>query len=243
MPSLSRGLHVTSASRRNLSQTIADDLLDLIRQGEFRPGERLPTEKGLMELFGAGRNTVREAVQVLASQGILDVRPGRGTIVRSIASEHAIDPATFSALLEDRAIDDLHEFRRLLEVEAAGLAAKHSTNAQVQAIAGWLAALEHADGEGLPTWEQDIAFHRSILEASGNVIYLAAFDAVTDKLVATRKETQHVPRARQMARDEHRAILDAIQRQDVRAARRAMTRHIRSASWALHEARSRVKRT
>lgn len=233
------GVNQTQTSRRNLSQAVADQLLELIRDGEFRPGERLPTERGLTEMFGVGRNTVREAVQVLVAQGVLDVRPGRGTTVRALASTDAIDAATFAALLADRAVDDLYNFRRLVEVEAAGLAAKHATPAQVEKMTAWWTAMERAYEEKRPTWEEDVGFHRSIVEASGNVIYSAVLDAVRDRLVAVRRETQHIPRALKIARVEHQVILRAIQERDVDSARRAMTRHIDSAQWAVSEARRR----
>lgn len=233
------GVDVTQTNRRNLGQAVADGLLKLIRNGEFRPGERLPTERGLMEMFGVGRNTIREAVQVLVAQEVLDVRPGRGTTVRSIGSNETIDAVTFAALIADRAVDDLYKVRRLVEVEAAGLAATDATPAQMEKITEWWNALERAYQENRPSWEEDIGFHRSIVEASGNVIYSVVVDAVTDKLVAVRRETQHVPRALKLARNEHRMVWEAIQATDAESARAAMTRHIDSAFWALDEARRR----
>src|SRR4051794_2917676 len=108
-------------TRRNLSQAVGEELLSAIREGRLRPGERLPPERELMERFSVGRNTIREAIQSLAAMGVLDVRPGRGTMVLSTPKESALDAATLAALLDDQTVLDLYEFRLLLEVETAGL--------------------------------------------------------------------------------------------------------------------------
>ncbi len=233
---------MTTPLRRNLSQAVAEDLLALVRSGEFRPGERLPTERGLMEMFGVGRNTIREAVQVLASRGILDVRPGRGTTVREINSHEVIDQAAISALLADRSVDDLYDFRRLVEVEATALAAARATPEQFAAIEQRWSDLEHAYKERLPSFEQDVNFHRAVVEAGNNVVFSIVLNAVEDLLLATRKETQHVGRAVTLARTQHRAIVDAIRARDPEAARAAMTEHVEAASWAVREARDRQAR-
>jgi DNA-binding FadR family transcriptional regulator len=70
-------------TRRNLSASIADDLLFKIKSGQYPPGSKVPGEKELMEAYGVGRNTVREAVQSLVTMGYLDVRPRVGARVTS----------------------------------------------------------------------------------------------------------------------------------------------------------------
>ncbi|MDA8291565.1 MAG: FCD domain-containing protein, partial [Actinomycetota bacterium] len=228
---------MTATARRNLGQAVSEDLLALVRSGELRPGERIPTERGLMEMFGVGRNTIREAVQVLASRGILDVRPGRGTTVRGVETDEVIDRATLSALLSDRAVGDLYDFRRLVEVEAAALAAERATDEQLAVVERRWSELEHALRGRLPTWEQDVSFHRAVVEASGNAVLTVVLDAVRDRLVAVRKETQQVERAVSVARTHHRAILEAIRARDPAAARAVMAEHVEAAAWAAREAR------
>jgi GntR family transcriptional repressor for pyruvate dehydrogenase complex len=229
-------------SRRNLSQAATDELLRLIHAGDFRPGERLPTERGLMELFGVGRNTVREAVHALAAQGIVDVRPGRGVTVRSISIEKAVDSAVVSALLDDQAVTDLYEFRRVVEVEAAARAAERASPSDIESIELRLKAFLHSYKERLPTWEEDVAFHRAIAEGSHNSIYALVLDLVNDKLVVTRRETQRSAAVLARAAREHAAVLEAIKSHDAEAAGRAMARHIDSAVWALRQARKRAER-
>jgi GntR family transcriptional repressor for pyruvate dehydrogenase complex len=233
---------VAELSRRNLSQAATEELLRLIRAGEFRPGERLPTERGLMELFGVGRNTVREAVHALAAQGIVDVRPGRGVTVRSVTSEMAVDGRAVSALLDDKAVTDLYEFRRVVEVDAAIRAAERASPSDVQCIELCLKRFSHAYEQRLPTWEEDVAFHRAVADGSHNVIYALVLDLVNDKLLATRRETQRSAAVVARAAREHAAVLEAIKDHDAEAAGRAMAQHIDSAMWALGQARKRAHR-
>ena len=233
---------MTGVSRRNLSQAVTDELLRLLRDGEIREGERLPTERGLMEMFQVGRNTVREAVHALAAEGILDVRPGRGATVRGVSSAQTLDDAVISALLNDQAISDLYDFRRIIEVDAAGRAAQRATEPDTTQIGAQLDAYLHAYHERMPTWVEDVEFHKSIARASHNVIYVTVLEVVNDKLVAARRETQRSSGVLARASKEHLAIFEAIKAHDIAAARTAMETHIDSAFWALGTARKRVQR-
>ena len=116
--------------RQTLSQAVSAAVLERIRSGEFGPGDRLPTEKMLMEEYGVGRNSVREAVQALVTLGLVEVRPGRGATVIGIDSENALDSETLSALLKEEAVDDLCAFRRLLEAETSACAALRATRSR-----------------------------------------------------------------------------------------------------------------
>jgi GntR family transcriptional repressor for pyruvate dehydrogenase complex len=221
---------------------VTDELLRLIQTGEIRSGERLPTERGLMERFAVGRNTVREAVHALASQGLVDVRPGRGATVLSMSTGQALDNTVIAALLDDQAVSDLYDFRRVIEVEVAGRAAERASREDLEDIGRQLETYLHAYHERLPTWVEDVAFHKAIADASHNVIYASVLDLVNDRLLATRRETQRSATVLTRAAKEHTAIVEAIKANDAATARAAMARHIDSAVWALEQARQRARR-
>ena len=225
------------AGRRNLSHVVADALLVDIRAGIYQPGDRLPTERGLMERFGVGRSAIREAVQSLVAMGILDVRPGVGAVVIGIGAEDALDDGMISALLEDQAIDDLYDFRELLESEAAARAATRATPAEVAAIASAFERLRTAVEGGASSYQADLDFHRMVVRASENVIYLRVLDAITDLLASLRHQTELVPGAAELAVSQHEAICRAIEDRDADAARRASIEHIASGRAAIAEAR------
>ncbi len=222
--------------RRNLSHLVADDLLARIRAGSIAPGDRLPTEHGLMDRYGVGRGAVREAIQSLVAMGVLDVRPGRGAVVVGLGTEEALDTETISALLDRSAIEDLYDFRELLEVEAAGRAAKRAKASAVVEIAEALERLKLARRTGTPSYQADLDFHRAVVAASGNVIFLRVLDAVADLLSTVRSQTEHVPGAVERAMGEHEAIFRAIEEHDPEGARRSTVEHIASGRAAAAEA-------
>lgn len=229
---------MASVVRRNLSHAIADELLAAIREGKYRPGERLPTEQGLMRLYGVGRNSVREAVHSLVAMGVLDVRPGRGAIVLSLGAESALDPPTVSALLRAHAVSDLYDFRELLEVEAAGRAASAAGPGELLPITQALDRYAWAVRAGTSPYLADLEFHRAVAAASGNVVFPQILDAVADVLAFARAQTDRVPGAVERALVEHAAVRDAIAAHDPAAARRAMAAHIASAKEAVERVRA-----
>ncbi len=222
--------------RRTLSQAITQSVLERIRAGEFRPGDRLPTEKDLMEEYGVGRNATREAVQALVAMGLVEVRPGRGATLLSVTGG-GMDSDTVSALLSDQAIEDLYEFRRLLEVEMATRAAERATDDEVADIEAactrfhQAATRSNAASNTVSTLDDE--FHAAIARASRNALYSTVFDAISDLIDRARELTAKVPWAVERALVEHEAITKAIAAHDSSLAAGEMRVHIDGAIEAI----------
>jgi GntR family transcriptional repressor for pyruvate dehydrogenase complex len=224
--------------RQTLSQAVSAAVLERIRGGEFGPGDRLPTEKMLMEEYGVGRNSVREAVQALVTLGLVEVRPGRGATVIGIESENVLDPETLAALLKEEAVDDLCAFRRLLEAETSACAAVHATDAEIAEIARWQETFEQAYAHGAPASGADDAFHAAIARASHNSVYATMLDAVSVLIANARRLTEAVPWALPRAVEDHDRIVEAIRARNAEAAAESMRRHIDSAIESIQVGRS-----
>ncbi len=224
--------------RQNLSQSVAARLLASVKSGEFAVGEKLPTERELMVLYGVGRNTIREAVQSLVAQSIFDVRPGRGTVVLGVDSRRAIESEHLARLLTDTAVDDLYEFRMLLETEAASRAAERAGAKELAEVAEALRKYEIAAKEGEGAYRRDVEFHAAVARASMNSAYAAALAAVSNTLVAVRRATDTVPGAVERACLEHQAIAEFILERNPEGARAAMVMHIETARRTLAAARA-----
>ena len=224
--------------RQTLSQAVSAAVLERIRSGEFGPGDRLPTEKMLMQEYGVGRNSVREAVQALVTLGLVEVRPGRGATVIGIESVNALDAETLSALLKEEAVDDLCAFRRLLEAETSSCAARSATDEEIAEIARCQVAFEHAHASGAPVSAVDDAFHAAIARASHNSVYATMLDAVSVLISNARRLTENVAWAVPRAIEDHDRVLTAIRARDPEAAGAAMRRHIDSAIEAIHAGRA-----
>lgn len=229
---------MSRVARRNLSQTISDDLLRRVREGEYRVGDRLPTEHGLMAEYDVGRNVVREAVQHLVAWGIVDVRPRRGTTVTAVAPQVSLDAVTLGALTDDDTVDDLYSFRLLLETAIAEQAAMRSHHDDLTAMEAALGSFRTALEAGAGMYAADVQFHRAIAAATDNVVFARVLDSLEDLLKSSRQETDGVPGAPEEALQQHTEILAAISARDPQRARVAMEAHVHTAIAAVASARA-----
>lgn len=207
--------------------SLVDGALDVLRgelaAGRWPVGTRIPPEPKLAEMLGVSRNTVREAVRVLAHAGLLDVRQGDGTYVRATT-----DPADALRAMARGSLRDHLEVRCVIEVEAARLAAQRRTTADVAAL--W-AALEHrghghSDEPVADFIARDVAFHQVVAEAAHNPalteLYRYFAQAISDHMqVALVDGALADPEY-----DDHRAIVEAIAAADPDAAGQAARRII-----------------
>lgn len=157
-----------SITRQRLADEVAKVLHQQIVGGKYRSGEKLPSEPALMEAFGVGRSTIREAVRILAHSGILKVRQGVGTFVEPPAG---ITEPLGQRLKRSQAAD-INEVRRLLEAKIAEKAAHHRTAEDIRRMQDlldtrWKVA---SGGDQQASIEADIAFHIAIAEAAGNEV-------------------------------------------------------------------------
>ena len=212
-----------------LSDRLAQLLARRIDSGSLRPGDRLPTEQQLALAHGVSRTVVREAVHQLKSRGLVRSRQGSGVYV---AHEPPHQPLAFDPrVLESvRSVVHVVEVRRVLEGEIAALAAERATRAQIAAMRRALKAIDAAAAAGHDGVAEDLAFHRTIGEATGN----PQFSLLLGFLEQYLREGMRITRGNearrldfmQAVRIEHRAIVDAIAAHDPAAARRRATEHL-----------------
>ena len=209
--------------RRSLVDQTVDQLRSHIRTGQWPVGSRIPTEPELTTQFGISRNTLREAIRVLCVTGMLEVRQGDGSYVRS-----ALDAAATLRELNRASLREHLEVRALLEAEAARLAATRRSEADLEALRQALSLRgERHDERALDGFiEHDIAFHRGIARAAGNLALAELYDFLSESI---RVHLRHSLLDRELpdpSLAEHQAVLDAIIARDpdaAAAAARAIT--------------------
>ena len=171
---LIRKVPIGVMSRRNLPEQVVDLLGHRIVRGDFARTGGLPTEPELVAELGISRNVLRGAIKVLVSKGLIEVRPKSGTRVRSKADWNVLDPAVLAWFSIDgtdlRNAHDLVEFRRIIEPKAAYLAALRASDTEIERIQVALAHLVACMGKLADVPAADIAFHRSIYDASHNIV-------------------------------------------------------------------------
>ncbi|MVT07473.1 FadR/GntR family transcriptional regulator [Chitinophaga tropicalis] len=202
--------------RSSLADEVAQRLQEQISSGVYKINEKLPAEPALMEGFGVGRSTIREAVRILANVGILRVQQGLGTFVA--ASESIEEP--LGQRLKRAAITDLDEVRQLLEVKVAQKAALNRSQKDVENIGAYLARRKEAaqTGEVIDCITADINFHIAIAEASGNSILTDLYKTVAhhmkDHFLAIFKNTEKFSETQPL----HKNLYNSIIAQDAQKA-------------------------
>jgi GntR family transcriptional repressor for pyruvate dehydrogenase complex len=224
MSSVTGDLALTPVSRHKLGEAVARQLLDEIRDKRLAPGTRLPSERELTTALGVGRSTVREAIQGLAMLGVLDIRHGQGAFVAD--PSRADGQSRIAAGLARGVTQNLFEARRIVEVEAARLAAERRTDEELDGIAAVLADHEEAIAVGALGVEFAVAFHLRLAEASHNDV-LVGFVATLSEVLEERGHTlEQIPGYREWELAQHRAVFAAVQAGDRQDAGRAMRRHL-----------------
>lgn len=222
-----------------LSTAVVRQIEQLILRGILRPGERLPSERDLSEMLGVSRPSLRDAVAELQERGLLTARAGAGIFVAEVLGS-AFAPALVELFAtHDEAVFDYLSFRRDMEGMTAERAAIHGTETDLKVVASVFAKMEAAHQKRNPADEArlDAEFHMAIIEASHNVIMLhmmrSMFELLREGVFYNRQVMFKQRTTRSALLDQHRAINDAIQARDPRAARAAVEAHLDYVETAL----------
>ncbi len=220
---------------KRLFQSVAEQISDLIDEGQFPPGTRLPGERELAEKLGVSRVTIREAEIALQAIGRLEIKTGSGVYV----SEK--QPTGLAALPKASAFE-VTEARLLLESEAAALAAHNISKEAIATLAELVEQMRSNDAEIADKADQ--LFHETIAESSNN----AALVHTVATLWRMREEIPEVKKTynavcvhdAQTRYEEHKAIFDALKAHDPAGARNAMREHFQRLLEAMLEATERL---
>ena len=222
-----------------LSDQVAAQLQSLITGGTFKPGEKLPSERELCELLDVSRTVIREAVRALVVKGLLEVRPGGGMAVRAPDTELVSE--LMSMMLRtgngDIAFAHVHEVRRLLEVEIAGLAAERRSAEDLLHMEAQLSIMVEYENDPQRWAEADVAYHAAIATATHNPLYPILLSSITDLLMEVRLTGIALAGTAARAHRYHIPIYERIKAEDRLGARKAMTDHLRESETTFQKAR------
>jgi GntR family transcriptional regulator, galactonate operon transcriptional repressor len=218
----------TIATGQRVGRTRHSQAASMIGQrivaGEWLAGGALPTEADLSRELNVSRASLREAIKLLAGKGLIRSTPRRGTIVQPPATWNRLDPDVLLWQASEGPttsfVRDLFELRRMIEPEAAALAAKRAGEEERQVIAAAFAAMEGAP-DVQASIEADLAFHRAIVLATGNLL-LAAFSPAIEASLAVSFRVSRAGATQPHVVPMHRAVAEPILRGDAQGARDAM---------------------
>lgn len=223
-----------------LADQVAALLSEEIESGRLTEGDKLPTEVELVKQLGVSRTVVREALSRLRNAGLVEPRQGLGVFVMP----RRIRPLDLEADAETvdtkSKVLQIVEVRRAMEGEAAYLAAARATPGDCARMREALTAIDAAVAAGGDGVDEDLAFHRSIAESTGNAVMVSTVRYLGEVLRSGIRVTRANEARRadfiEAVRQEHHAILAAIEARDAKAARAAARRHMKHAASRLQDA-------
>lgn len=209
-----------------LSDRIADSILSMITvEKRFLPGSKLPNENILSEELNVSRTTLREAIRILATGGILEIRRGKGTFVRE---DFKVDqPKEFSHLAAAKVkVKDLYEMRLIFEPEAAYYAALRATEEEIQRILSLGAEIETRIYQKKDRTDVEQSFHKSIAKATHNEFINQLMPVIYEGINKGVKLSEEYEEAVQATLVDHKILMDFLKVRNGEGARNAMRIHI-----------------
>jgi GntR family transcriptional repressor for pyruvate dehydrogenase complex len=216
-----------AVSRVTLGEQVAIQIAEMISEGRWSAGEKLPAEASLCEALNVGRSTLREALKSLAFVGMVRMRPGDGTYVAA-GVRGLLDRILARGLLKtEKDLVDVCETRIVLETELAAMAAERATAQDLDRLHSLITQMAASlKGEGRPYIELDLEFHLALATASQNSVLPRLLLDIRGLLVDWIAKSQELPGLRENAQEQHESILKRILARDADGARREMRAHL-----------------
>lgn len=214
---------------KGLHGRVIQDLGHAIVSGEFSPRAPLPGQEECCARLGVSRTVLREALRVLAAKGLVDARPKAGTFVLPRENWNFLDPDILEWRLQSgerkAVLEQLYELRHMVEPTTAFLAASRAKLQDFRRMGEAFDAMAAA-GRSQDSIESDLAFHRAIIEASGNDLFASLGRVIESALVISFRMGADNPDGAEHSLAMHKAILDAIVDRNGNEARVAMRKLI-----------------
>lgn len=209
---------------KSLPERTADAISDFIYRENYCSGAKLPGETELAARLEVSRNTVRQAIRLLAEKQVVEVRRGAGTFVSS--RRGLSDDLLGLSLVSDKKklVRDLLELRLLIEPRMAAMAAEQASSSEIRKLRDLFSEMEKACGEGRNYFEQDMEFHTFIAGCSGNLVVHSLLPSIQQAILLQENVTGK--RLGEKTVEAHRRILEAIEGRKSCQAYDAMTAHL-----------------
>jgi DNA-binding FadR family transcriptional regulator len=214
-------------NKPRLSFEVASQIKQLIQSEKLKPGDKLPNEIQLTELFGVSRPTVREAVKSLASHNIIEIIRGKGTFITKNPGLSS-DPLGLDFVTDKNLPMALLEARLVIEPSVARLAAEKANNKDIEKLQAYIDEMAHIENQSTGWVSLEFGFHRGIACATQNPVIMRIVPVIHDAIV---KSLKYAPRSREdhhTASLEHIKILSRIKEKDPKKAFDAMYEHIQN---------------
>jgi GntR family transcriptional regulator, transcriptional repressor for pyruvate dehydrogenase complex len=218
---------------KKIYEEVAEAIFEMIKTGALKPGDKLDSVQQLAENFKVGRAAIREALTALKAMGLIELKQGEGTYVREFDPTMLSFPISIAVLMKKEDIAHLLEVRKLLEVGAAGVAARKRTEKDLEAMKHALDQMRQGIGDGDEELGEkaDFSFHIAVATASQNPILVSLMNNVSEMMIETMRETRRIwlfskQATSEQLLEEHIQIFEAIKEKNADAAQERMLQHL-----------------
>jgi GntR family transcriptional repressor for pyruvate dehydrogenase complex len=212
--------------QQSVPEAISAEILGLLRQKELKPGDKLPPERELAEMFGVSRPSLREALRALSIMNVIEVRQGDGTYVSALKPEELVEHLEFVFMLDDSTMLQLFEARKIVEVGNVTLAAERITDEELAALHDCLEESERSAADPEAFLLADVRLHEIITGAARNPLLERFMASISALGRASRQRTVHMSGMTATAVEHHKQIVAALEARDSQAAGAAMLCHL-----------------
>lgn len=214
---------------------VVEQLKERIISGEYKSGDQLPPEGALCEIFSVSRITVREALKKLNMMGLVEIKQGRGTFVKTVDLGLFMQPLFQLIDFEEIDVEAIYTAREYIEGGTAYQAALGRSEAELTVLKSLLQSIRQCiyNQDMVKLYECDQAFHKEVAKAAHNPILLSILQPLEEIDTACVKRFDKYLRTIENCYKEHYDIYQAIERQDPEAAREAMVAHARNSKAVL----------
>lgn len=212
-----------------------DYVVGLIKTGKVKPGERLPTEAELTESLGVSRTCVREAIKSLETLGLVSVRQRIGATVLQPSVSNLLHAEYLSVAIQQHQSNSLLEFRQILEVGLASLAAEKATDEDIEAMQATLEKYQTELKHDHADCSTDLSFHTAMVAAAKNPFAATVWQSISARLTQVLARATNLPSVPEQTLADHQKIFRAIRSRNPKKAREAMRAHLHNAelTWRI----------
>jgi len=219
-------MKLTAINTEKVHNQVYEQLKHLLLEGTWKPGEKIPSENKLTNIFGVSRISVRSAIKSLIAQGFLEARQGEGTFVVDVSIDQNFNLLIPMMNYSRESILEVLEFRRVFEVGMMPVVIEKITPEQIQELENNVIALEQADDADIDeNITIDLAFHRMFCLIAENKLLLRV-NQILSELYRHTMASVVTSMGSRYGRYYHREILEAVRVKDAEAARNIMEEHI-----------------
>lgn len=221
---------IKKVKRVPISQNVTKQLIDLIMSGELATGEKLPSERELMDYFDIGRSSLREAIKAVEVLGLIEVRVPEGTFVTDNLGEFFTKHLALMSKVGLHNIEELIEARLTIETQIAGIAAEKATKKDIDKLEMIINQMKQAVDNNDAFQEWDLTFHRTLAEMARNSFLIQVMKILQEITSLWISKTIRMENIKEIAIRQHEEILTAIQANDVQKTKEEIRYHLRFVS-------------